>query len=237
MSNLAFHNDPQLAELVRGQVAAHAAADEIAQGVYWENGKGGFIGCIAHSSNPARVEELTGFPVMLTKLAESIFERLPNGQAKAFLPRAINAPKVGASLDLVGWKFLHWLVEDVLREHGTDDVRAGCAAALAVLADKAEGREVIADAAYAAYAAAYAAARAADTADAADAAAYAAARAAAYAADATYAAAAYAAARAADATYAAAAAYAADADAAASAADAARIRQADKFVELLEAAE
>ena len=154
MSNLAFHNDPQLAELVRGRVAAHAAADEIAQGVYWENGKGCFIGCIAHSSNPARVEELTGFPVMLTKLAESIFEGLPNGQAKAFLPRAMNAPKVGASLDLVGWKFLHWLVEDVLREHGTDDVRTACAAALAVLADKAEGREVTA---YAADAAAYAA--------------------------------------------------------------------------------
>ena len=74
---LAFHNDPALAELVRGQVAAHAAADEIAQGVYWQNGKGCFIGCIAHSSDPARVEELTGFPVMLTKLAESIFEGLP----------------------------------------------------------------------------------------------------------------------------------------------------------------
>ena len=147
MSNLAFHNDPALADLIRGQVAAHAAADEIAQGVYWQNGKGCFIGCIAHSDDPARVEQLTGFPVMLTKIAEGIFEGLPNEQAKAFLPRAINAPKVGASLDLVGWKFLHWLVDEVLREHGTDDVRAGCAAALAVMADKAEGREVIADAA------------------------------------------------------------------------------------------
>ena len=226
MSNLAFHNDPALAELVRGQVATHAAADEIVKGVYWQNGKGCFIGCIAHSSDPARVEELTGFPVMLTKLAESIFEGLPNEQAKAFLPRAMNAPKVGASLDLVGWKFLHWLVEDVLREHGTDDVlrehgtddvRAACAAALAVLADKAEGREVTA---------ADAAARAADAARAAYAA-----GAAACAARAAYAAYAASAADTADATYAAAAAYAADT--AGAAAYAARIRQADKFVELL----
>ena len=88
--SIAFHNDPALAEMVRGQVAAHVAADEIVQGAYWENGKGCFIGCIAHSDSADTVEELTGFPIMLTRIAESIFEGLPAVKAKDFLPRAIN---------------------------------------------------------------------------------------------------------------------------------------------------
>jgi hypothetical protein len=240
MKYTAFNNDPALAEMVRAQVNAHTAADEIIQGRYWENGKGCFIGCIAHSDSVNSVQELTGFPIMLTRIAEGIFEGLPNEKAKDFPQAVINAPRIGADLSLVSWKFLHWLIDDVLREHGTDDVRASCAPALKIVSDKANGVEVpadaadaadaAADAAYAAARAAYAAARAAD---AAARAAYAAARAAYAAARAADAAAraAYAAARAADA--------AADAAYAAARADAraaARISQAEKLIELLEAA-
>ena len=206
MTNRAFHNDASLAATVRTQVADHTVADEIIQGKYWENGKGCFIGCIAHGSDPSIVEQLTGFPLILTKIAESIFEGLPNGLAKGFPQRIIEAPRLGADLSLVPWKFLHWLVDDVLTEHADDKTRAACSPALEIVAAKSRGEEVSSDAARAAARAAYAAARAAD---------------AAYAARAAYAAA--------DAAYAAyAAADAADA--------AARIRQADKLVELLGAA-
>ena len=207
MTNLAFHNDPALAEMIRNQVQAHYDADEIVQGRYWENGKGCFIGCIAHGDSVATVEQLTGWPIMLTRIAENIFEGLPNDKAKDFLPRTMAAPKIGADLSLVSWKFLHWLVDDVLREYGTDDVRIACAPALEIVAAKARGdtvtRAAARAAADAAAAAAYAAYAAAD-----------AAAAAAYAADA-----------------------AADAAAYAAADAAARERQADKLIELLEDAQ
>jgi hypothetical protein len=212
---LAFHNDFALAAMVRAQVDAHTAADEIIQGKYWENGKGCFIGCLAHSSDTDKVQELTGFPIMLTRIAESIFEGLDNATAKGFPQAVIAAPPVGADLSLVPWQFLHWCVTDALRQYADPATQAACAPAVQLLADKAQGLPVVAaDAARAAYAAAYAA------------------DAAAYAADA-----AYAAARAADAARDAAdAARAAAAYAAAYAADAARKRQADKLIELLAAA-
>lgn len=212
---LAFHNDPALAAMVRAQVDAHTAADEIIQGHYWENGKGCFIGCLAHSNSADKVQELTGFPVMLTRIAENIFEGLDNVTAKGFPQAVIAAPPVGADLSLVSWQFLHWCVTDALRQYADPATQAACASAVRVLTDKAQGQPVdAADAEYAARAARAAAdaAAAADVAaDAADAAAYAA--------------------------YADAAAYAVDAADAAAAADvAARKWQADKLIELLAAA-
>ena len=170
-SAIAFHNDPTLAAMVRAQVDAHTAADEIAQGRYWENGKGCFIGCLAHSDDTDKVFDLTGFPLMLTRIAESIFEGLDNATAKGFPQRVIAAPAVGADLSLVPWQFLHWVVTDALARHADKATQDACAAAVQVLADKAQGLPVTADAARAA--AADAAARAADAS--ADASAYAAA--------------------------------------------------------------
>src|SRR5215217_624108 len=150
MTELALHNDAELAERGRGQVTAHTAHDEIVQGTYWENGKGCFIGCIGHDSSAETVQTLTGFPLMLTKIAENIFEGLPNDVAKGFPQRVMMAPAVGADLSLVAWKFLDWCVRDALDKFGTSETRAGCAAALAVLDDKAHGRTVGQDAADAA---------------------------------------------------------------------------------------
>ena len=214
---IAFHNDPALAAMVRAQVDAHTAADEIVQGRYWENGKGCFIGCLAHSDSIDQVENLTGFLPMLTRIAENIFEGLDNATAKGFPQAVIAAPRVGADLSLVPWQFLHWCVADALRQYADPATQAACAPAVQVLADKVQGQPTVAAdaaayaaraadaAAEAAYAAAYAAARAARAADAA-------ADAADAAADAAYAA------RAADAVY------------------AAYKRQADKLIELLAAA-
>jgi hypothetical protein len=154
--SIAFHNDPALAEMVRAQVDAHTAADEIVQGRYWENGKGCFIGCLAHSSDTDKVEALTGFPLMLTRIAEGIFEGLDNAAAKGFPQSVIAAPPVGADLSLVPWQFLHWCVTDALR-HADNATRTACAPALQVLADKAQGVPVTTDAADAADAAACAA--------------------------------------------------------------------------------
>jgi len=94
---------------LRQQVAAHVAADSIAQGVYWDEGskRGCFIGCLAHSDDPGINEQIYGLPVIVQRIAESIFEALPDDEAKAFfaaLPDAVGCD--GKDLSKVGWQFL-----------------------------------------------------------------------------------------------------------------------------------
>jgi hypothetical protein len=94
---------------LRQQVAAHVAADSIAQRFYWDerSKRGCFIGCLAHSDDPGINEQTYGLPVMVQRIAESIFEALPEDEAKAFfaaLPDAVGCD--GKDLSKVGWQFL-----------------------------------------------------------------------------------------------------------------------------------
>ena len=94
---------------LRREVAAHVAADTIVQGIYWdeETHRGCFIGCLAHDNDPAVNEAAYGLPIMLQRIAESIFEALPVDEAKAFfaaLPDAVGCD--GKDLSRVGWQFL-----------------------------------------------------------------------------------------------------------------------------------
>ena len=244
---LAYHNDPAIKSKLLADLQAHADADRLVKGQYWENGKGCAVGCTLHSlgvdgaaSNHAEYETRLGIPQMLARLEDTIFEGLPNADAMQWPMRFSAAITPGADLSRVGWKWLHWLLTDGLPR--VNDVAATaaikqCADALLPLTRGEPVDRAAADAACAAADAAADAARAvraaADTADAARAAyaaAYAAARAAAHAA-------AYAAARAAaDTAYAACAAARAAAYAAARAAAhaVAYQRMAGKLVQLLE---
>ena len=205
-------------EILRAEVAAHIKADALVRGSYWKpsknavGGQGCFISCLTHSSDPTPASTQFGLPVAVLRIAENIFEALPDHEGKAFfaaLPDAVG--RDGRDLSRVVWAFL---AAELRALPQTTD------AAQAVIDPVIDGMDLFfsgqqwpdaraaADAAYAAYAAAdayaaYAAAYAAHAAaDAAYAAAYAA-RAAAYAARA----AAYDAAYAARAAYAAYAAY------------------------------
>ena len=94
---------------LREEVAAHVAADSIAQGIYWDNKtkRGCFIGCLAKRDDPSLNEATYGLPVMLQRIAESIFEGLPANEAKAFfatLPDAVGCD--GKDLTKVSWQFL-----------------------------------------------------------------------------------------------------------------------------------
>ncbi len=95
--------------LLRQEVAAHVAADQVVQQTYWdaEKQRGCFIGCLTHSSDPQIAEERYGLPIMVQRIAESVFERLPSGEAPAFfaaLPDAVQCD--GKDLTKVGWQFL-----------------------------------------------------------------------------------------------------------------------------------
>ena len=166
-------------------VAEHIAADAVSQGDYWdaETQRGCFIGCLAHDDNPDAIEATYGIPVMLTRIAENIFEALPADEAREFFaafPAAVG--RDGKDLSRVCWRFLAQVLRELppqptAPQEVTDAVIAG----LDLLAN---GQPWLAAAAYAAAdAAAWAdATAAADAAARADAAAAAAARAAARAA-------------------------------------------------------
>lgn len=96
-------------EKLRQAVATHVAAESIVQGDYWdeENRHGCWIGCLAKSADPAINEATYGLPVILQRIAESIFEALPADDAKAFfaaLPAAVACD--GKDLTRVSWQFL-----------------------------------------------------------------------------------------------------------------------------------
>jgi hypothetical protein len=187
------------------KIDAHAAADLLVRGRYYDadTGKGCFIGCLAHGNDANLILSEYGLPVMLTRVLERIFERLPEAETRAFflaIPRAIGTDR--KDLSRIVWAFLAQILRDLPPQTG--DVKAVIDRVIAGMDLLSDGKEWPDAAAYAAYAA-----RAARSA------AYAAyaARSAAYAAYAAYARAACAAAYSADA-----AAYAAYARAARSAA-------------------
>ena len=219
------------------EVKHHVECDAIRRGSYWDGSRGCFIGCLSHSGDTAKVQDTYGLPIMLQRIAESIFESLPLKEAQAFfaaLPTAVSCDN--KDLSRFGWQFLASELRSLPPQPA--EIAAVIEPVIVGMDLLAAGQEWSAAYAYAATtksaaaaaraaAAAYAAATTTDTAAAAAAhAAYAraaAARAAAaYAATTKSAAAAYAAA---------AAAYAAAA--ADTAAAAARLRQRDLFLRLI----
>ncbi len=241
MTLQAFHNDPKIKKTYLARVVAHRKADELIKGKYWEKGKGCAVGCTIHSSEHNRYETELGIPEWLARIEDTIFEGLPDKEAKMWPERFLKAIKPGANLEKAKAPFLIFVLQSTLDkfDHAKyPDVLKCVNTSIALWQRDDIGSKEWNAAARAAYAAAADAADAAAVAAAAVAAARAAAARAAYA----DAAAARAARAAADAARAAAAAYAAAyaAAAARAAADAARAayeKFADKLLEILESCE
>lgn len=94
---------------LRAVVADHIARDAVIQSDYWDEDahRGCFIGCLARGNKPELNEQQYGLPVMLQRIAESIFEGLPADEARAFfaaLPDAVGCD--GKDLTRVSWQFL-----------------------------------------------------------------------------------------------------------------------------------
>ena len=144
---------------LRREVAAHVVADTIVQGDYWneKTRSGCFIGCLARSNDPAVNEAEYGLPIMLQRIAETIFEGLPAADAKAFfadLPDAVGCD--GKDLSRVGWQFLAAQLRSLPPQAA--DIQSAIDPVIAGIDLLANGQDWPADAAKAAaYAAAYAA--------------------------------------------------------------------------------
>ena len=109
---LAYHNDPAIKAEYLARVKAHAEADEIKHGFYWEGGKGCAVGCTIHGADHVRYETELGIPRILARLEDRIFEGLSNGNAKDFPARFLSAITPGADLSKVWPKFAVWLLVD-----------------------------------------------------------------------------------------------------------------------------
>ena len=139
---VAFHGDPKIKQKYLDRVAAHRKADELVQGKTWRDGKGCAVGCTLHAYKHKLYESELGIPEILARLEDRIFEGLQPSEAQEWPQRFLAAPKPGADLSLVGWKFLYWCVSNTLEKYGTDQARTGCSAALDVLRLKATGKPV-----------------------------------------------------------------------------------------------
>lgn len=214
-------------DILRKEVSAHLADYALVKGKgYWESaknnvgGRGCFIGCLTHSSDPTPAFDRFGLPVAVLRIAENIFDSLPADDGIAFfadLPDAVRCN--GKDLSRVHWAFL--AAELRALPEVNDDTQAVIDTVISGMDLLAAGKDwpkAAASAAYDASAASAATRVAASAADAARAArdVRAATRVAARAADATD--------------------YAADAADAASDAYACRIRQRDTMLHLIETA-
>ena len=89
---------------LQAEVAAHVIADRVSQGSYQTC----FIGCLSmQEDDPEYIEWVYGIPLMISRIAESVFEGLSESEAPEFfaaLPSAIETD--GKDLTRVGFQFL-----------------------------------------------------------------------------------------------------------------------------------
>jgi hypothetical protein len=109
---LAFHNNAAIKSRYLDRVRAHAAADEIQKGFYWQRGRGNAVGCTIHGSDHAAYETEMGIPMWLALLEDRIFAGLPLEEAKRWPERFLAAITVGQDLEAVKAPFLAFAVSD-----------------------------------------------------------------------------------------------------------------------------
>lgn len=103
------------------RVKAHAEADAIIKGSYWQDGKGCAVGCTIEGSDHDRYETELGIPKEIAFLEDTIFENLPNDVAMKFPLRFLEAVPVNADLSKVLAKFVIWQFED--EKHGLKNIK------------------------------------------------------------------------------------------------------------------
>jgi hypothetical protein len=136
----AFHGDPAIKQRYVERVRAHAAADEIIHGRYWENGRGCAVGRTIHSSDHRAFEIELGIPRILAHLEDRIFERMDRERAREFPGAFLRAIEPGADLSAVPWRFLIWFLSEILPERDHPEVFEAVLAARQFLGPLASGR-------------------------------------------------------------------------------------------------
>jgi hypothetical protein len=130
MTLTAYLGDPALKTRVLTGLAAHAAADELVQGVYFEQRvdddkvRACSIGCTLHDLNPqlpandhTRFVGELGIPEQIAHLIDAIFEAQPDDKAAAAWSQQIMAAiPVGADLTGVWDRYALWMLDGLVAE-------------------------------------------------------------------------------------------------------------------------
>lgn len=106
-------------DIMKAEIAAHIAADQVSQGYYWEDEKGCFIGCLTRSSDATKVTERFGIPVPLVKICEHIFERSSQADSVTFFRDVGDAiGSDGKDLSRIHWVFLRDALKAIPKQKG-----------------------------------------------------------------------------------------------------------------------
>jgi len=123
---IAFHGDETLRAKTIAQMAAHAKADQIVQGRYWQSDnecacgdgdatfRGCAVGCLTHDPGGGHHLYPTrwGIPEVLARLEDRVFDGLPAEQARLWPCRFLGAIPCGADLSMVWPRFALALLTD-----------------------------------------------------------------------------------------------------------------------------
>lgn len=108
---LAYHSKPAVKTDILAQLQQHRAADQIVQGYgYWKGGRGCAVGCTLHSGRHEEYETRFGIPVHLAYLEDRLFEGMPVEKAREWPMRFMGAIRPGADLSGVWRTFMVFLL-------------------------------------------------------------------------------------------------------------------------------
>lgn len=110
----AFLNDPKIKTKYLSRVCAHAKADEIVRGIYWEEDRGCAVGCTIHSSNHNAYETELGIPEWLARVEDQLFEGVSMEYAKTWPVSFLKSINTGANLEKIKGPFLIYVLTEVL---------------------------------------------------------------------------------------------------------------------------
>lgn len=111
----AFHNDEAIKQKYLKRVEKHRLADELVQGVAWQDGKGCAVGCTLESYNHAQYEKELGIPEWLARVEDTIFEGLTEEDAQMWPERFLAAIHPGADLDKIKHPFIIFVLQSNLK--------------------------------------------------------------------------------------------------------------------------
>src|SRR3990172_9572144 len=98
---LSYHNDPRVKAKYVARMRDHIAKDEVIQGTGFNYGRGCFVGCTLDKYDHSRFPIELGWPEQLARLADVIFEGLPESEAPKFGSDLLAAVPVGKDLSRV----------------------------------------------------------------------------------------------------------------------------------------
>jgi hypothetical protein len=98
---LSFHNDQEVKDKYLSRVINHRIEDNIIQGIGWEKGKGCAVGCTLENYSHDRYPIELGLPKWLARLEDSIFEGLPDEEAKLWPEKFLSSIPVGVDVEIV----------------------------------------------------------------------------------------------------------------------------------------